>query len=63
MNDIPEWYERVLYKKALARNIHLLKDRKAGYRIDYLLTKKAIDSNLLELIHLDDTYYLYKVKS
>jgi hypothetical protein len=61
MIDIPEWYERELFKRNMATNLELLKDRKPSYKIDYLLAKHPINSILLELVHQEDTYYLYKV--
>lgn len=61
MNKIPEWYERVLFKRKMASNLELLRDRKDSYKIDYLLAKRKINSNLLELVKTNDAYYLYKV--
>ncbi|MFC4721203.1 hypothetical protein ACFO5O_02635 [Geojedonia litorea] len=63
MKAIPEWYERELYKRQLANNLELLKDRKPSYKIDYVLAKQPLKSNLLELVHREDTYYLYKLTS
>lgn len=61
MNKIPEWYERVLFKRKLETNLELFKDRKASYKIDYLLAKNSVSSNLLELVKTNDVYYLYRV--
>jgi hypothetical protein len=62
MNQIPEWYERELFKRKMAGNIELLKGRKESYKINYVLTKHPLNSALLELVHRQDAYYLYKVK-
>ena len=62
MNAIPEWYERVNYKRALAQNISLLRGRKTNYKIDYFLSKHEVNSDVLELIFSNSSYYLYKVK-
>lgn len=61
MSQIPEWYERVQYKRSIASNLELLRDRKKNYKIDYLLAKHRINSSLLELIKANDAYYFYKV--
>ena len=61
MDKIPEWYERVLFKRKMATNLELLRDRKVSYRIDYLLAKHRVSSNLLELVKTNDFYYLYKI--
>ena len=61
LKEIPEWYERELFKRKMAVDINLLKGRKDNYRIDYLLAKHAINSDLLKLVHANEAYYLYKV--
>jgi len=63
MNKIPDWYERVNYKRALTKNIALLKDRKKSYTIDYVLTRHPIDTDILELRYSNGPYYLYRVSS
>lgn len=63
MKMIPEWYERELFKRQLSKNLELLGERNENYSIDYLLSKKRIDSSLLELVNFNGVYYLYKVIS
>lgn len=63
MSKIPEWYERVLFKRKMALDLELLKERKENYKIDYLLERKHIKSDLIELIKTNNDYYLYKVKA
>ena len=63
MNEIPEWYERELFKRKMGSNIELLTERKRSYKIDYLLAKNKINSDLIELIKTNNAYYLYKIKA
>ena len=62
MNKIPDWYERVNFKRALAKNISLLRDRKVSYKIDYILSRHTLDTDFLKLSYSDGSYYLYEVE-
>ena len=62
MNDIPDWYERIQYKSRLTKNIDLLKQKRPDYKIDYLLSKDNVDSDILELVFSENGLHLYKVK-
>ena len=62
MSEIPEWYERELFKRKMASNFEILGERKENYKIDYVLDRKKLNSELIELIRTNNDYYLYKVK-
>jgi len=61
MSEIPGWYERVLFKNSLLQDIQVLKHKEHSYTIDFILTKRSIDVEFLELVYADVGYYLYKV--
>lgn len=63
MSAIPEWYERELFKRKVAKDFKLLNTRKESYKIDYVLSQKKLNAENLKLFNSNKDYYLYTVKS
>lgn len=62
LNDLPEWYNRVLTKKEILNNFSKINDATKKYKIDYIVSKNKIEVNNIQLIYSNKKYFLYKIK-
>lgn len=64
MKRIHDWYQRVLIKRKLTKNIDSINEVKKQYRINYILSKKSLEGkNYLDEVYSNKEYFLYKIIS
>ncbi len=56
------WYDRLMWKEKLRKDISLIDEVAAKYRIDYLFSEKRLEHPSLEIVREFGDYKIYKVK-